>query len=149
VQLETLFVEGLIHVSELGGDYFQYDEARQELRGERTGIRYRLGDRVHVLVSRVDLDARKIEFSLVKNTLDRTRFSAPVTMDDMGKPNKRAASKHSRPPEKSPQVGRAAISKKSSASRAGNKPKAKSNAKKTQVAEKTTPSSRSKTRGRR
>jgi ribonuclease R len=149
VQLETLFVEGLIHVSELGGDYFQYDEARQELRGERTGIRYRLGDRVHVLVSRVDLDARKIEFSLVKNTLDRTRFSAPVTMDDMGKPNKRAASKHSRPPEKSPQVGRAAISKKSSASRAGNKPKAKSNAKQTQVAEKTTPSSRSKTRGRR
>jgi ribonuclease R len=60
VQLETLFVEGLIHVSELGGDYFQYDEARQELRGERTGIRYRIGDRVHVLVSRVDLDARKI-----------------------------------------------------------------------------------------
>ena len=67
VQLENLFVEGMVHVTELGGDYFQYDEARQELRGERTGIRYRLGDRVHILVSRVDLDARKIEFSLVKS----------------------------------------------------------------------------------
>jgi ribonuclease R len=66
VQLESLFVEGMIHISELGGDYYQYDEARQELRGERTGIRYRLTDRVHVLVSRVDLDARRIEFSLVK-----------------------------------------------------------------------------------
>jgi ribonuclease R len=148
VQLETLFVEGLIHVSELGGDYYQYDEARQELRGERTGIRYRLGDRVHVLVSRVDLDARKIEFSLVKNTLERNRFASPITMDDMGKPNKRAASKQSRPPEKAPQVGRSTASKKSGASRAGHKPKAKSNAKRTQVAEKTSTGSRSKSRGR-
>ena len=146
VQLETLYVEGLIHISELGGDYYQYDEARQELRGERTGIRYRLGDRVHVLVSRVDLDARKIEFSLVKNTLDRGRFAPPVTMDDTGKPNKRAASKHSRPPEKTPQLGRAATAKKASSSRAGHKPKAKSNAKRTQVAEKTTV--RSKSRGK-
>jgi ribonuclease R len=148
VQLETLYVEGLIHVSELGGDYYQYDEARQELRGERTGIRYRLGDRVHVLVSRVDLDARKIEFSLVKNTSDRNRFSAPITMDDLGKPNKRAASKQTRPPEKAPQLGRAAATKKSGASRAGHKPKAKSNAKRTQVAEKTTSGSRAKSRGR-
>jgi ribonuclease R len=148
VQLGTLFVEGLIHVSELGGDYYQYDEARQELRGERTGIRYRLGDRVHVLVSRVDLDARKIEFSLVKNTLDRNRFSPPITMDDMGKPNKRAASKQSRPPEKVPQVNKNTPSKKSGASSGGHKPKAKSNAKRTQVAEKTAASSRSKSRGR-
>jgi ribonuclease R len=71
VQLESLFVEGMIHISELGGDYYQYDESRQELRGERTGIRYRLTDRVHVLVSRVDLDARRIEFSLVKPNGDR------------------------------------------------------------------------------
>lgn len=148
VQLETLFVEGLIHVSELGGDYYQYDETRQELRGERTGIRYRLGDRVHVLVSRVDLDARKIEFSLVKNALDRSRFSVPSTVDDSGKPNKRAASKQSRPSEKTPQPGRTAAAKKSSASRAGHKTKSKSNAKRTQVAEKTASGAKSKSRGR-
>ena len=129
VQLESLFVEGLIHISELGGDYFQYDEARQELRGERTGIRYRLGDRVHVLVSRVDLDARKIEFSLVKGASDRVRTGPLVTMDDLGKPNKKAASKHTRPPEKAPTIHRSGPGAKPSAARGGKKPKAGSNAK--------------------
>lgn len=65
VQLDTLFIEGLVHVTELGADYFQYDEVRHELRGERTGIRYQLTDRVTVQVSRVDLDARKIDLRLV------------------------------------------------------------------------------------
>jgi ribonuclease R len=65
VQLDALYIEGLVHVSELGADYFQYDEARHELRGERTGIRYQLTDRVTVQVSRVDLDARKIDLRLV------------------------------------------------------------------------------------
>ncbi len=65
VQLDTLFIEGMVHVTELGADYFQYDEVRHELRGERTGIRYQLTDRVTVQVSRVDLDARKIDLRLV------------------------------------------------------------------------------------
>jgi ribonuclease R len=65
VQLDALFIEGLVHVTELGADYFQFDEARHELRGERTGIRYQLTDRVTVQVSRVDLDARKIDLRLV------------------------------------------------------------------------------------
>ncbi|NYT35433.1 ribonuclease R [Allopusillimonas soli] len=68
VTLDTLFVEGLVHVSELGSDYFQYNESMNELRGERTGIRYRLTDAVQVQVSRVDLEARRIEFRLVKGT---------------------------------------------------------------------------------
>lgn len=66
VQLDELFIEGLVHVTELGADYFQFDEVKHELRGERTGIRYRLTDRVRVQVSRVDLDARKIDFRLVR-----------------------------------------------------------------------------------
>jgi len=65
VQLDTLFIEGLVHVTELGADYFQYDDARHELRGERSGIRYQLTDRVTVQVSRVDLDARKIDLRLM------------------------------------------------------------------------------------
>jgi len=68
VQLDSLFIEGLVHVTELGSDYFQYDEIKNELRGERTGIRYCLSDRVRVQVSRVDLDARKIDFRLVRDT---------------------------------------------------------------------------------
>jgi ribonuclease R len=66
VQLDTLFIEGLVHITELGGDYFQYDEVRHELRGERTGRRFQLTDRVTVQVSRVDLEARKIDLSLVE-----------------------------------------------------------------------------------
>ena len=68
VTLETLFVEGMVHVSELGSDYFQFNETLHELRGERTGMRYRITDAVNVQVARVDLEARRIEFRLVKGT---------------------------------------------------------------------------------
>ena len=64
VQLDALFVEGLVHITELGTDFFQYDDARHELRGERTGKRYQLTDRVTVQVARVDLEARKIDLVL-------------------------------------------------------------------------------------
>jgi ribonuclease R len=72
VTLDALYVEGLVHITELGGEYFKFDEARQELRGERTGIRYAIGTKVLVQVSRVDLDGRKIDFRLVKDNLDRS-----------------------------------------------------------------------------
>ena len=65
VTLDAMYVEGLVHITELGSEYFRFDEARQELRGERTGIRYAIGTRVRVQVSRVDLDGRKIDFRLV------------------------------------------------------------------------------------
>jgi ribonuclease R len=55
-----------VHVSELGSEYFQYNDAAHELRGERTGRRFRLTDELHVQVSRVDLEARRIEFRLVQ-----------------------------------------------------------------------------------
>ncbi len=66
VTLDAMYVEGLVHITELGGEYFKFDEARQELRGERTGIRYAIGSRVRVQVSRVDLDGRKIDFRLIR-----------------------------------------------------------------------------------
>ena len=78
VTLESMYVEGLVHITELGGEYFRYDEARQELRGERTGIRYALGTRVQVQVSRVDLDGRRIDFRLVRPGEDA---NSPNTRD--------------------------------------------------------------------
>ena len=60
-----MYVEGLVHITELGGEYYRFDDARQELRGERTGMRYAIGSRVRVQVSRVDLDGRRIDFRLV------------------------------------------------------------------------------------
>ena len=70
VTLDAMYVEGLVHITELGGDYFRFDEARQELRGERTGVRYALGSRLRVQVSRVDLDGRKIDFRLVQDAME-------------------------------------------------------------------------------
>ncbi|HOX69846.1 MAG: ribonuclease R [Planctomycetes bacterium] len=67
VQLDGLYVEGLVHITELGGEYFRFDEVKQELRGERTGVRYAVGSRVRVQVSRVDLDGRKIDFRMVRD----------------------------------------------------------------------------------
>ena len=66
VTLDALYVDGLVHITELGGEYYRFDEARGELRGERTGIRYAVGTRVRVQVSRVDLDGRKIDFRMVR-----------------------------------------------------------------------------------
>ena len=76
VTLDQLYVEGLIHITELGGDYFRFDEMRQELRGERTGIRYTIGTRLQIQVSRVDLDARKIDFRLVREGEDGAKTAA-------------------------------------------------------------------------
>ncbi len=69
VTLDAMYVEGLVHITELGGEYFRFDDVRQELRGERTGIRYAIGTRVDIQVSRVDLDGRKIDFRLVQGSL--------------------------------------------------------------------------------
>jgi ribonuclease R len=67
VTLDALYVEGLVHITELGGEYYRFDEVHQELRGERSGQRYSVGSRVRVQVSRVDLDGRRIDFRLVRD----------------------------------------------------------------------------------
>ena len=67
VALDGVYVEGLVHVTELGNDYFNYDKARHEMVGERTGARFRLGDRLTVKVARVDLETSKIDFTLVSH----------------------------------------------------------------------------------
>jgi len=80
VVLDGLYVEGLVHVSELGSEYFQFNEATHELRGERTGIRFRLGDRLTVQVARVDLEARRIDFRLLRpGELRSAEGAAPRT----------------------------------------------------------------------
>ncbi|MCV2355142.1 ribonuclease R [Paucibacter sp. B2R-40] len=85
VQLDALYVEGLIHITELGGEYFRFDEVRQELRGERSGLRYATGARVQVQVSRVDLDARKIDFRLVTDN-EEAKLVARAMRDKAGLP---------------------------------------------------------------
>ncbi len=65
VQLDQIFVDGLVHVSALGNDFYHFDPVRIQLEGEHDGQRFRLGDKVRVRVARVDMDQAKINFELV------------------------------------------------------------------------------------
>ena len=65
VELTQVYVDGLVHVTALGRDYFHYDPARRRLHGERSGVTYKLGGRVRVKVARVDLDKARIDLELV------------------------------------------------------------------------------------
>ncbi|RAU43100.1 MULTISPECIES: ribonuclease R [unclassified Pseudomonas] len=64
VELTDIYVEGLVHVTALPGDYYHFDPVHHRLAGERTGRSFRLGDSVEVRVMRVDLDERKIDFEM-------------------------------------------------------------------------------------
>ncbi|WP_406828454.1 ribonuclease R [Microbulbifer sp. ARAS458-1] len=65
VELDDLYVEGLIHVTALPKDYYHFEQAQQRLVGERAGTRFHLGDGVTVQVARVDLEERKVDFTFV------------------------------------------------------------------------------------
>lgn len=65
VELKNIYVQGLVHITALNNDYYEYDATHHLLRGKRSGNVYRLGDPIRVLVARVDLDQRKIDFDLV------------------------------------------------------------------------------------
>lgn len=64
VALDEVYVEGLVHVSDLGSDYFRYDQAKHQMLGERSGKRYRMGDRVRIKVVRVSLETSRVDFVL-------------------------------------------------------------------------------------
>jgi ribonuclease R len=72
VELEEIYVQGLVHVSSMTDDYYRFHERAHSLRGENTKTTYRLGDRVEVQVVRVDLERRQIDFALV-DVLERAR----------------------------------------------------------------------------
>lgn len=64
IMLKNVFVEGLLHISGLQNDYYHFDATHHLLRGKHSGKVYRLGDEIKVLVARVDLNERKIDFEL-------------------------------------------------------------------------------------
>jgi len=65
IELDDIYIEGLLHVTELGNDYFTFDKARHAMVGEKTNLTYRLGDRLEIKVIRVDLDTIKIDLGLI------------------------------------------------------------------------------------
>jgi ribonuclease R len=72
VELEEIYVQGLVHVSSMSDDYYSFNEKAHLLRGENTKKTYRLGDRVEIQVVRVDLERRQIDFAL-RDVLERAR----------------------------------------------------------------------------
>ena len=67
VRLDDLFIDGLVHISTLDNDYYQFDAAKQRLIGENSGMIYRLGDKVKIRVVAVHLEQKMVDFSLVES----------------------------------------------------------------------------------
>lgn len=76
VRLAEIHIDGLVHVSTLTNDYYQFDPLHQQLIGENFRRRYRLGDKVRVKVMGVNLDDRKIDFVMVEEPLKATGKNA-------------------------------------------------------------------------
>jgi ribonuclease R len=95
VQLEEVFADALIHIKELLDDYYEFDERRHRLVGERTGRVWRLGDKVKVRLMRVDLDSFQIEAVPVGLKPDRRAMQAREK-----KPHGRRGGQRSRKPKR-------------------------------------------------
>jgi ribonuclease R len=91
VALDDVFVEGLVHISDLGNDYFHYDDAHHSLVGERTGERYRLSDRVRVQLVRVNMEASKIDFRIVTGPARATERVGKTAKDQAARASAPAA----------------------------------------------------------
>ena len=138
VELSDLYIEGLIHISALPGDYYHFDQAKQRLIGERTRQVFQLGGAVTVRVARVDLDDRKIDLELAgvapsrrgksgkrsaegepaagsRNKKSRRRQTAPNGEKESGG-KERKSGQRSTKPSKSAKSPKSAKSKKASTS---------------------------------
>ena len=90
VELKDLYIEGLVHITALPGDYYNFDKAHQRLTGERSGRSFQLGGIVRVQVARVDLDDRKIELELIDAKSPRNAASKKPVGRPPGKGTKKA-----------------------------------------------------------
>ena len=96
VTLDGLSVDGLVHITELGRDYFHFDAGRHALIGERSGVTYQLAGRVRVKVARVDMEQSKIDFTLAEeqpavaapSRTDRPVFAEPLSRDNRPSKNR-------------------------------------------------------------
>ena len=102
VELKDIFVEGLVHVSNFGDDYYQFDPVKQRLIGERTRRVFRLGDSVWVRIMQVSLEERKIDFELATAVAKTPKRSAKTS----------TKSKETAVPRKRPHVGKSKKAKK-------------------------------------
>lgn len=93
IELKDIYVEGLVHVTALGNEYFQYDPVHHRMVGDRTRTIYRLGDSVNVQVMRVDVEAKKIDLELVDNAPSKSRNKRKLSKKPRSKKKPSAAAK--------------------------------------------------------
>ena len=91
VRLDDFYVEGLVHISALPSDFYQFEAERHRLRGERSGTIFALGDEVTIQVARVDLDERKIDFVMAEGVARPTKRSSRRSAESDAKPKARSS----------------------------------------------------------
>src|SRR4030095_194186 len=110
VELIEHFVEGLVHISSMAGEYYRYSEQQHVLHGENTKKTYRLGDKVRVQVVRVDMERRQVELGLVEilDTVRREegRRGAPRSKVKPKKEQRRGGEGEERPRRRQRAAGR-------------------------------------------
>jgi ribonuclease R len=89
IELNELYIEGLVHISALGKDFYHFDAVSHQLTGEQTGKTYRLGDAIKVVLSRVDLDEKKIDFDLTQKSNKAKKLKVNKKMKKHKKNKKR------------------------------------------------------------
>ncbi len=97
VELVEVYVDGLVHITALGNDYYHFDAAHHRLMGERTKQTYRLGDKLRVRVMRVDLDEAKLDFEIAGAPAGK-RAAGPKRRPAEGKHEAKREGKPSRKP---------------------------------------------------
>ena len=126
IELKDIYVEGLVHITNLPKDYYKFEPVTHRLFGERTGQVFQLGDAVTIQVAGVNMDDRKIDFELLSHDEDR-ELAPVVSIDtarkDKKKKDKKKDRKRSRKPEEKKKL--AAKKNKSSAKPAAKKKSAK------------------------
>ena len=96
VELEEIYVEGLVHITALRNDYYRFDPVKHSLIGERTHEMYRLADTVQVRVVRVDLDEKRIDFELLEQPGASEKSGAKADRKSGGKSGERSGKKSGR-----------------------------------------------------
>jgi ribonuclease R len=108
ILLDEIFVEGLVHISDLQSDYYHYDEKRHELKGERSKTVFCLADAVSVQVASVNLDDKKIEFLLMSDG-EQNLTDSKVGAGKSGRLSKAATQKKRKPKSSSSTQGKASL----------------------------------------
>lgn len=103
VTLDGIHIDGLIHISDLGEDYFNFRPEIMAIEGERSGIRFNMGDRVTVKVARADLNTSKIDFILIaggvagrRRKIKSSQYTKPAKAVVQSKPKTVAKKKAAR-----------------------------------------------------